>query len=275
MSRTPMGVEAATATPASGDFVNFVDISDSNNVKKATITDIVDAAAAQATQSITTLSVGASGTAGTLDIYPATASKGKLEFTCTNQTNNTTVTVNAAAMGQASTITIPDPGAASDTFALLAKAQTFTNKTFTDPIETVIKRCSAQVDKTDTTLANVTGLTGWSLAVGVYKFRFVLRTTCGGTGGVKLAFNFTTLVASAINYDVFAYTASAIAQSTGTTTTNQTSMLASNTAFTNVVIEGTITVGTAGTVDLQFAENSANSTSSVLVGSTGEFRRIS
>lgn len=136
-----------------------------------------------------------------------------------------------------------------------------------------LKRCTAQVDSTGTTLANVTGLS-FTVVPGTYSFSGAIDTTCGGTGGVKLAFNYTTTVVSVINANGFAYTASAIAVSKTTTTTTQTSIVASNTAFTNVILTGTIVVTTGGTVDLQFAENSANSTSSVLVGSTLQFTRI-
>ena len=58
----------------------------------------------------TNLDAGASGTAGSVDVFPATASKGKLTLSCTNQTGNTTVTVDANAMAAARTINIPDPG---------------------------------------------------------------------------------------------------------------------------------------------------------------------
>lgn len=59
------------------------------------------------------IDAGASGTAGSVDIFPATASKGKLTLACTNQTGNTTVTLNANAMGQATTVNITDPGGAT------------------------------------------------------------------------------------------------------------------------------------------------------------------
>lgn len=59
------------------------------------------------------IDAGASGAAGTVDVFPGTASKGKLAITCTAQTGNTTVTLNANAMGQATTVNIPDPGAAA------------------------------------------------------------------------------------------------------------------------------------------------------------------
>lgn len=61
----------------------------------------------------TNIDAGASGTVGSVDVFPATASRGKLAITCTNQTGNTTVTLNASAMGQATAVNIPDPGAAA------------------------------------------------------------------------------------------------------------------------------------------------------------------
>jgi len=60
------------------------------------------------------IDAGASGAAGSVDIFPSTASKGKLSFTCTDQTGDTTVTVNAAAMAAARSISLPDPLAAAD-----------------------------------------------------------------------------------------------------------------------------------------------------------------
>jgi len=61
----------------------------------------------------TDVDAGASGTAGSVDVFPATASKGKLAVTCTDQTGDTTVSVVAGAMAAARTITLRDPGAAA------------------------------------------------------------------------------------------------------------------------------------------------------------------
>lgn len=136
-------------------------------------------------------------------------------------------------------------------------------------------RCGTQLDAaTNTTLADIPGLTGLALDIGTYTFAINLYGTAGGTGGWKVAFNYTTAVLSAINANALAYTASAVAASNTTTTTTQTSIIASNTAFTNAAITGTMVVSTAGTVALQFAENSSNGTSSIFVGSTMAFTRI-
>lgn len=136
-------------------------------------------------------------------------------------------------------------------------------------------RAGAQTDATTTTLANITGLTGMVLTAGAtYAYAVDLATTAGGTGGFKIAFNYTTATLAALNAQAVALTASAVAETNVTSTTTQASLVASNTAYTNIKITGTIVVTLAGTLDLQFAENSANSTSSILVGSTMMFTRI-
>lgn len=62
---------------------------------------------------LTNLDAGASGTAGTVDVFPTTASKGKLAISCTDQTGDTTVSLVAGAMAGATTVTLRDPGAAA------------------------------------------------------------------------------------------------------------------------------------------------------------------
>lgn len=62
---------------------------------------------------VVNLDAGGSGTAGTVDIWPTTASKGKLIISVADQTGDTNVTLRPEAMGQATTVYIPDPGAAS------------------------------------------------------------------------------------------------------------------------------------------------------------------
>lgn len=82
------------------------------------LTDLLDSIVVTgetgATMSTTDLDLGASGTAGSLDIFPTTASKGKLHVTVTDQTGDTTVSLVIAAMAAARTITLPDPLAAAD-----------------------------------------------------------------------------------------------------------------------------------------------------------------
>lgn len=77
------------------------------------------------------IDAGASGTAGTVDIFPSTASKGKIQIAAVANTNDDALTITNAAMGQATTVTIPDPGGAAS-FVMTAGAQTLAGvKTFT------------------------------------------------------------------------------------------------------------------------------------------------
>ena len=61
----------------------------------------------------TNLDAGLSGTAGTVEVFPATAAKGKFKLACADQDADTLVTLQAAGMAQASVVSIPDPGAAT------------------------------------------------------------------------------------------------------------------------------------------------------------------
>lgn len=79
----------------------------------------------------TNLKAGKDAVAGSVTVFPATTAKGKLVVTVSDQTGNTQVTQNFAAMGQATTITTPDPGAAAASHVLTESVQTINGlKTF-------------------------------------------------------------------------------------------------------------------------------------------------
>ena len=61
---------------------------------------------------------GSGGVPGLISIYPPTISRGQLQFACANQNGDTTVYVQASAMDQATTLSIPDPGASTASFVL-------------------------------------------------------------------------------------------------------------------------------------------------------------
>lgn len=77
------------------------------------------------------IQAGKSGTAGTLISFPVTAAKGSLILAAVNNTGNTNTTISNAAMGQASVISIPDPGAATSDFVLAQSAIPTNQVTFT------------------------------------------------------------------------------------------------------------------------------------------------
>jgi len=76
------------------------------------------------------IQAGLSGTAGTFRSYPSAASKGYLQITGVANTGNTATTISNAAMGQQSTISIPDPGAATANLLIAATNTPFVSGNF-------------------------------------------------------------------------------------------------------------------------------------------------
>lgn len=64
------------------------------------------------------IQAGLSGTAGTLSSFPATAANGSLILAAINAGGAFNTTISNSAMGQASVVSIPDPGAATANFLL-------------------------------------------------------------------------------------------------------------------------------------------------------------
>lgn len=129
-------------------------------------------------------------------------------------------------------------------------------------------RVSTQFDKTsDTTLANVTGLTATVVAGKFYRFEATLYTSSNVAGGVTAAIA-GTATATSIVYEGITTDAGL---STQTRATALATAVGGVTAVTAgyIRITGTIQVNAAGTLTVQFAQNASNGTaSSVLVGST-------
>jgi hypothetical protein len=76
------------------------------------------------------IQAGSSGVAGEFISYPATAAKGNFIFEAVANTGNTSTTLSNDAMGQASTINIPDPGNAVGQLLIGATATPFVNGNF-------------------------------------------------------------------------------------------------------------------------------------------------
>ena len=121
------------------------------------------------------------------------------------------------------------------------------------------KRTTAQFDKTDTTLTNITGLSVNVTAGDTYQFCATLFTSQDGTGLGKVAIA-GTATATAIIY-ARSERDDVPASSLGS------AILVAGTAITIVVV-GTITVNAGGTLTVQYAQQVALGTSSVLSGST-------
>lgn len=76
------------------------------------------------------IQAGLSGTAGDFISFPATANKGSFIFKAVANTGNTNTTLSNDAMGQASTINIPDPANAIGQILIGATATPFVNGNF-------------------------------------------------------------------------------------------------------------------------------------------------
>ena len=137
-----------------------------------------------------------------------------------------------------------------------------------------IARTTSNFTKTSsTTLANITGLSVNVEAAGVYKFRAVLFTTSGTSGGVKSAISGTCTATSIAYVTAIKLSASGINHSAVASALDTSH---GNTAIASgITIEGTITVADAGTLTVQFAQNASNGTAStVYAGSTFEVDKI-
>jgi len=89
-----------------------------STITSATITTLTST-----TVNATNVDAGASGTAGTVDVFPTTASKGKVAITAADSAGDTTTTIVNASQAGARTYTIPDAGA-SASFLMTEGAQT-------------------------------------------------------------------------------------------------------------------------------------------------------
>jgi hypothetical protein len=129
-------------------------------------------------------------------------------------------------------------------------------------------RVTTQFDKVNATLANVTGLTATLGAGKTYKFKAVLFVDCDVVGGQKYAIA-GTATATNIIFQINSYDNST---NVNTINSRQSALAGSagqaGTAVAYTEITGTITCNATGTLTVQFAQNTASGTSSILVGSS-------
>ena len=132
----------------------------------------------------TNMDAGASdGTEGSVDIFPTTASKGKISITATDNTNNDTLTITNAAQGGAYTYTIPNAGE-SASFVMTEGAQTVNDvKTFGSvPVLPAGGLTAGSTTITETELGYLDGLTLGTVAAS----KAVTVDANSGTSGLEL-----------------------------------------------------------------------------------------
>ncbi len=140
------------------------------------------------------IDAGFSGSPGTVDIFPTTALSGKLRLAVADQTGDTTVTVTAAAMAAARSLSIPDPLAAAD--FLMGKQAAITRAATSDGLTTGTIADGGIRQHITVTSANANNIIvlptptpGTSIVLDVGATGFELRTSTpasiainGGTG---------------------------------------------------------------------------------------------
>lgn len=145
-----------------------------------------------------------------------------------------------------------------------------------------VSLCTTQFDavtgSTGTTLTNVVGMTtdAISLTPGTYRFQIFLAGVATANSGLKVGLKQNNgLTLTSIESTAKGFTASAVAVQHSTTATDAASLFASTTAVISCVIDGTMVIATAGTIQLQAAQNAAHAdTTSVYAGSRMEFTRV-
>lgn len=132
-----------------------------------------------------------------------------------------------------------------------------------------VTRTNSNFNKSDTTLANITGLSFNVEAGKSYRFRFHCNTSLALSGGEQFAIA-GTCTATNINYSILSITTGAAIPIASQL--NALGGSAGNGGYTNsiVVIEGGILVNAAGTLTVQFAQSAASGTSTVLPNATFE-----
>ena len=118
-------IVGTTMTSSAAELI-AVDITTAGTVEasKAVVVDSSKDISAFRDMDVVNLDAGSSGTAGTMDVFPSTASSGKLALTAADNAGDTTTTIVNASQAAARTYTIPDAGASTASFMMTEGAQT-------------------------------------------------------------------------------------------------------------------------------------------------------
>ena len=176
---------------------------------------------------------------------------------------------------------VDDPGGSPESANVTGTALKAYLKTYNDTLyygTANVSYVSSDFSKTsDTTLANITGLTFTTASGGKYRFHANLFLSCGEPGGAKVAISGTN-TATKIQYHISLRTATA--PDTGTRFVGKVNTALGGyygTTWPCVLgeIVGYIDVNEGGTLTVQFAQNASNGTpSKVLEGSWFEVDKI-
>ncbi len=206
-----------------------------NAPKLITVTNLLASAG-----DFTTLNLGANGVAGQLNIYSSTASTGNLRIVDNSTAGNFLTTLTIANQGQATVVSVPDAGAATANFVLSAGNATIAgNKTLTGTTQINTLNIGASGTLGALTIYPTTAANG----------TLVLAAVNNATNHVATISNNATLAQSTVyslidpgaataNFVLDAGNATIAGNKTLSGTTTVTTLVATNTTFTNVPIGG-------------------------------------
>jgi hypothetical protein len=121
---------------------------------------------------------------------------------------------------------------------------------------------------TDTVLATIPGLSVNVLGGNTYRFKAGIQMSNSAIGGGKLSIG-GSCSTSQIQYEVIAFnnTGNSFANCTAGSAINDAGHSVGAGVLNYAIIEGSLIVGSGGTLLVQFAQNASNTSSNVLVGS--------
>jgi hypothetical protein len=159
-----------------------------------------------------------------------------------------------------------------------AATPTFAGLTLTgDLITALAARVSTDFSKSDTSLSAVTGLSLTLTAGATYGFQFVCFISCAAAGGFQFDLNASSATATALRVDALSIDQATVRSQVQATalSTLLYGTVGSAVSPIKLVVEGTITVNTGGTLAPRFAQyNSSGTASIVLAGSRAHAWRI-
>lgn len=206
-------------------------------------------------------------------------STGATEVTITGtgvtQSISTQVTIGGATSGYVSIQPPATAGAVTLTTPPLATSGTVATTSGANLFVADVYRSTASTALANNTAGAINGMSALPVAVGTYTFRLVLPNTANGTSGVQTTFTLTTAVLSAISStSVSTATGVASVVQYNATTTSATALFANTAASLLIIVEGSFTVSTAGTITFNAALNTGTTAAVIQAGAYAQLIRI-
>lgn len=180
---------------------------------------------------------------------------------------STTLNIAGSTSGYVSIATPAVAGAVALTTPPLATGGTLASTSGANLAVIDIYRSASSTALANNTPGAINGMSALAVAVGTYVFRLVLPNTANGTSGIQATFTLTTAVLGAINStSVSTATGVASVVQYNATAASGTALFANTAASLLIIVEGSFTVTTAGTITFNAALNTGTTAAVVQAG---------